>query len=157
MADVCTWVHVECEGVTWSVAPVYVAPVGIGEADRIAKMNGCELPTPALVDAIWRQADLKLAPLPRDGRSKPPNTYDQKGMASPQVYSDQAGRIYQQYAGKTFRLLAGSHKDVVRINGVPGLYGWHRPDGSVLQPPYTKHVLAHVDYSQGLRLCRRVT
>ncbi|MHB8107738.1 MAG: hypothetical protein ACYDH4_09990, partial [Candidatus Cryosericum sp.] len=59
------WVPVTYNGVVWNVSPSYIAPVGIGEAEQLAAQNGCELPTPALVDAIWKAADLKLEPLPR--------------------------------------------------------------------------------------------
>ena len=140
-----------CAGVVWLVAPLYVAPVGIGEAEDIAKANGCELPSPELVDAIWSAADLKLEPLPRKTDGTP------RTMASKEVYQDQASRIHSQYVGKEkeFRLLAGTHKDVVRRNGKLGLYGWHRLDGRVWQPFYAGHARAHKDYSQGLRLVRR--
>ena len=152
----CSWVEVELNGIRWLVAPVYVAPVGIGEALRIAQANSCELPSEARVDTIWSAADLKLPPLIRDKYSSPPNDYTPKGMASPEVYADQAARIYQQYAGQDFHLMAGTHKDVVSRGGKVGLYGWHRLDGTKIQPFYAGHSMLHKDYSQGLRLCRRI-
>lgn len=135
----------------WFVSPVYVAPVGIGEAQHISETYGCELPTPDLVDQIWAAADLKLMPLPR----KHNGTVAE--MASDAVYADQAARIYEQYQGKDFRLLAGTHKDIVQSNGRVGLYGWHQLNGKVIQPFFGGHALAWKDYSQGLRLVRRVT
>jgi hypothetical protein len=141
------------DGTQWDVSDMYLAPVSIGEAERIAKEEGCELPTPALVDAIWRTADLKVAPLPRSHNG----TIAQ--MASPPVYADQAARVLKQIEGQPFALLAGTHKDVVRCprTGRLGLYGWHRLDGRVIQPLFTGHAMAWIDYSQGLRLCRRIT
>lgn len=144
---ICKWVRVG----DWLVAPHYAYPVSIGHAEDLAKENGCELPTPELVDAIWRAADLKVEPLPRKHNGKI------EQMASREVFEDQRKRIEEQLSGKTGTLIAGTHKDVVRVNGKLGLYGWHRLDGTVIQPFYSKHALSWVDYSQGLRLVKRCT
>jgi hypothetical protein len=140
------------DGTQWDVSDMYLAPVSIGESERIAKEEGCELPSAALVDAIWQAADLKVAPLPRSHNG----TIQQ--MATPAVYADQAVRIVKQIEGRVFTLLAGTHKDVVRCprTGRVGLYGWHRLDGRVIQPLFTGHAASWIDYSQGLRLCRRL-
>lgn len=143
------WVGVTCQGQRWLVAPTYLAPVGIAEALMLARANDAELPSPALVDAIWEAADLKLSPMPRKHDGTP------KTMASAAVYEDQASRISEQVAGRKFNLLAGTHKDVVIQDRKVGLYGWHRPDGSVIQAFFGGHAPAWKDYSQGLRLCRR--
>jgi hypothetical protein len=147
----CSWVEVECNGQRWQVAPLYIGPVGIGEAAELAKAHGCELPSPELVDAIWHAADLKVEPLPRQHNG----TVAQ--MASPEVYMDQARRLEAQLAGRSFRLIAGTHKDVVIRNGRVGLYGWHRMNGKPIQPFFAGHALSWKDYSQGLRLAKRVT
>ena len=144
------WVRVECDGVVYDVASDYLYPVGIGEAITIAYEAGYELPTPELVDAIWKQADLRLAPMPRAHDGTP------QTMASEAVYADQKRNIEEQIAGRDFVLLAGSHKDVVTKGGRVGLYGWHRLDGRVIQPFFAGHARAWKDYSQGLRLVRRV-
>jgi hypothetical protein len=153
-------VEVILDGIPWLVAPDYIGPVGIGEAADIAKASGFELPTPALVDAIWRQADLKLLPLPR------------QNIVTQAVFDDQKRRITEQIAGRPFRLLGGSFKDVVVVNGFPQLYGWHVEDGKnigiplhapvtkgpgrVIQPPSGKaHGMFFKDYSQGVRLVKR--
>lgn len=143
------WVEVTCKGQRWLVAPTYMAPVGIAEAIMLARANDAELPFPELVDAIWEAADLKLSPLPRKHDGTP------RTMANPAVYEDQAERIAAQVAGRSYRLLAGTHKDVVIKDGKVGLYGWHRPDGSVIQPFYAGHAPAWKDFSQALRLVRR--
>lgn len=147
---VCNWVRVEYDGAIFEVAPEYLWPMGIGQAVDAAIRAGCELPTPGLVDAIWQSADLKLDPLPRVHDGTP------RTMASEATYHDQRKRIEAQIAGREYALLAGTHKDVVALDGKVGLYGWHRLDGRVIQPFYTGHSAAWVDYSQGLRLCRRV-
>jgi hypothetical protein len=58
-------------------------------------------------------------------------------------------------------LTAGHKKDVViaaRVFESPGrvgIYGWHKLDGKPIQPLYTGHTAAHVDYSHGIRLVLR--
>jgi hypothetical protein len=55
-------------------------------------------------------------------------------------------------------LVAGHKKDVVltrRLAEAPGkvaIYGWHKPDGTVIQPLYSGHADSWVDYSHGVRL-----
>jgi hypothetical protein len=150
------WVTVACEGVLWKVAPVYVAPVGIGEAEDLAKKLGCELPSPALVDAIWSVADLKIdaAKMVVSDHDGTPAT-----MNSDATHIRQALKIEAAVGGRSlgfeFHLLAGAYKDVCVSGGKVGIYGWHRADGSVIQPFWAGHAKAWKDYSQGLRLVRR--
>lgn len=138
--EFCDWVRVG----DYLVAPTYIYPVGIGEARTLAAAAGCELPTPELVDAIWREADLKVEPLPMA-----PNRGDDAAQ-----FAAHRARVWAQTEGQSFRLLAGTHKDVVMRGGKIGLYGWHHPDGRIIQPFYTGHALGWKDYSQGLRLVR---
>ena len=134
-------------GVRWLVAPTYIAPVSIGEAQRIAAARGCELPTPELVDAIWRAADLRVEPQPMA-----PNKGDDVAQ-----FAAHAELVERAVGDRPFRLLAGTHKDVVRSGGRVGLYGWHRADARPIQGFFAGHALAYRDYSQGLRLVRRLT
>jgi N-acetyl-anhydromuramyl-L-alanine amidase AmpD len=153
--DFGAFVDVAHAGITWQVCPIYIAPVWIGEAADLARRAGCELPTPALVDAIWRGADLRLdaAQLVRQHDGTP------RTMDSSETHANQSARIERLIAGKSlgqdFRLLAGAFKDVVSSDGKIGIYGWHRADGRPIQPFFAGHALAWRDYSQGLRLVRR--
>jgi hypothetical protein len=133
----------------WLVAPDYIAPVGIGEALAIAEDHGCMLPTPALVDAIWAAADLRLEPHPRTFEF-----WTMNEMSAPAIILDQAARVVREIAGRAYRLLAGTHKDVVLVDGKLGLYGWHRNTGQPIQSLYMGHGPAWKDYSQGCRLVR---
>lgn len=144
---VCKWVRIG----SYLVAPVYAYPVSIGHAIDIAKEHGCELPTPALVDQIWKAADLRIEPLTREHNG----TIAQ--MASREVFADQERRINEAIGTQMFTLLAGTHKDVVRCpnTGRVGLYGWHRLNGKPIQGPYYGHALGWVDYSQGVRLVKK--
>jgi hypothetical protein len=158
-------VPVVFNGEVWLVAPDYIGPVGINEAAALAAKAGMQLPSPGLVDAIWRQADLKLLPLPRNN------------VISQAVFDDQVQRIQKQIDGRPFTLLGGSFKDVVSVNGHPEIYGWHVEDGKsvagvpthapvtpgpgrVIQPRSGKaHDLpgpiGFKDYAGGLRLVRK--
>ena len=155
LPPVCEWPVVELDGERWRVAPVYLAPVSRAQAVALAESYGCELPTAALVDAIWAAADLRLSPnhLTRDYRSP-------KDMVA---YSEQAVAIEREIArtldpeGRdSFELLAGSHKDFARMpDGRVDLYGWHTLRGVPIEKGRTSHGAGYVDYSQGLRLVRR--
>lgn len=141
-----SFIEVELNGVKWLVAPIYIAPIQISEGLELARRYNCEVPSCELVNRIWEVADLKVSPIPMS-----PN----KGRDAEQ-YEAHADKLEAQVAGKEFRLLAGTHKDVVLKDGVLGLYGWHRPDGSKIQPFYSGHAPSFVDYSQGLRLVRKI-
>lgn len=177
--DASALVPIDLNGVVWLVSPVYIAPIGIGEAAALAERLGCEVPTPALVDAIWRAADLRVPPeiMIRSSHDGSAATMD-----APVVHAEQATMLEQfvgsRSLGRDFRLLAGAFKDVIRqqAGGKLGLYGWHADEGSartlakkkiptyapatpglgvVVQPPYFGHASGWRDYSQGLRLVRR--
>ena len=81
-----------------------------------------------------------------------PNRGDDPAQAA-----DHQSKVDAQIAGRTFRLLAGTNKDVAHgPDGRIGLYGWHRLDGTPIQPFFAGHALSWKDYSQGLRLVRRL-
>ena len=152
-----TWVRLSIDGDDYLVSPVYLAPMGIGEAFEIAKANEWIVPTPRMVDAIWSAADLKLEPHPQahDGTLAM--------MNSRALTDNQNEYIQKQIDGRSFNLLGGTHKDVVLVDNAfgkavnkPGIYGWHRTSGKVIQDPMWGHALSWKDYSQGLRPIKRV-
>jgi hypothetical protein len=147
------------------VAPDYLAvgsdddyfrvPLTPATAQRLADLTGTSLPTPAIVDAIWRAADVRLGP-----DSLPPGP----AMTTLPVFErhewmvEARRAVHEAPAGA---LVAGHHKDVVltaRLDTLPdrvAIYGWHRPDGRPIQPLYTGHEVDWVDYSHGVRLVWR--
>lgn len=155
VADDGSWVYVSHGLATYLVCPIYVPFVSIGEAEDLAARLGCELPSPALVDAIWLAADLRI-----DGRAMVRSDHDgtMRTMASAEMFRTQEERLARQIGaralGRDFRLLAGAFKDVVREGGKVGLYGWHGAYGTPIQPFYSGHVRTWRDYSQGLRLVK---
>ena len=127
-------------------------PLNAISAQAIADHLGCALPTTKLVDAIWRAAPRKLAPLPWG----PPFDATMLSTARFIVHSD---RITAQRAGASLdELVAGDKKDVVLTKAIaahPGhvaIYGWQLPNGQPIQPLTTIHAITYADYSHGVRL-----
>jgi hypothetical protein len=144
------WQDVEYNGQHFKVSPIYLAPSGIGEAQQLAAERGWVLPTPGLVDAIYKAADLKIAPHPEshDGTEKTMNSVAMNAKHLATI----AQQIVDSGKGDTFKLLGGSHKDVVvSAKGELGIYGWHKLDGKPIQGFFSKHAHTWKDYSQGLR------
>ncbi|MCU0336015.1 MAG: hypothetical protein MUF62_13405 [Chitinophagaceae bacterium] len=114
-------------------------------AQQMMDKVGAVFPTSLIVDSIWSQAKLTLAPLPMV------------------AYRDSGATMYAHHLmiegqrGGLPGLIAGIKKDVVsspklleRSHRV-AIYGWHRPDGRPIQPLYVGHVNWYVDYSHGIR------
>jgi hypothetical protein len=120
-------------------------------AQEIADTFQCFLPTKKMVDDIYKAAKVKLEPVPMYAfRDSTPTMYQHHLI------------IEGQRKGRK-GLIAGIQKDVVisgKIARDPkpdrvAIYGWHKLDGSSIQPLYTGHVYWWVDYSQGIRLIYR--
>jgi len=146
---------------TYYVAPDYLS-VGTDDdwarinitpyaAQKIADSFQCFLPTKKMVDDIYKATKVKLEPVPMYAfRDSTPTMYQHHLI------------IEGQRRGKK-GLIAGIQKDVVisgKISRDPkpdrvAIYGWHKLDGTPIQPLYTGHVYWWVDYSQGIRLVYR--
>ncbi len=148
--------------VTFWAAPDYLAvgserdflriPLSPGAAWRVATLTDTSLPTPAMADAIWDAADVRLGPIPI-----PPNRW----MTTLPVFEDHQRKVQRQRdraAAPPGALVAGHKKDVVitpRLADEPGrvaIYGWHYLDGEPIQRLYLGHTEDWVDYSHGIRL-----
>src|SRR5205823_4273911 len=114
----------------------------------------CLLPTPKIVDEIYRSADLKLAPSPL-----PPSP----AMTSIPVFSNHNSIVAAQRDAcekekPLGSLVAGHKKDVVisrmlaQSPGKVAIYGWHQTNGVPIQRLYLGHSDQWVDYSQCIRL-----
>jgi hypothetical protein len=146
---------------TYYVAPDYLS-VGTDKdwarinitpyaAQRIADTFNCFLPTRKMVDDIYKAAKVKLEPVPMYAfRDSTPTMYHHHLI----VEGQRKGRK---------GLVAGIQKDVVISGKISrdgntdrvAIYGWHKLDGTPIQPLYTGHVYWWVDYSQGIRLVYR--
>jgi hypothetical protein len=141
----------DLEGVSWYVAPVYVAPVARVDLPELLELWQCEVPSSELVDAIWRAADLRLDVWKV---VRTPNTASNGQTQA--AYDLQRDKLERLIAERPFTLLAGPCKDLANVNGRTDLYGWHTLTGEVIEHGRTSHSPEYVDYSQGLRLVRRV-
>jgi hypothetical protein len=152
--------------VTICVTPDYLAvgsdkdfvrvPMGLPMAEAVAHKFGFILPTTKMVDAIYAQADLRLAPRPLEpGPSMRSTAYF--------VFHNRlVGEDMIAEGGSPGMLVAGQKKDLVisnRLQTNPGrvaIYGWHREIGKPIQPLTTVHGEHYADYSHGVRLVSAV-
>lgn len=113
-------------------------------AQRIADSLQCFLPTQKMVDDIYKQAAVKLEPVPLFAFRDSAVTFWHHHLIIEGQKKNKKG------------LIAGIKKDVVsNAKTAPdrvAIYGWHKLDGKPIQPLYTGHVNWYVDYSHGIRL-----
>lgn len=119
-------------------------------ASTVARFYDALLPTPAMVDAIWRSSSVQLTPI---------FMAPTKEMVSAAYIRKHNGLIQDQLSMVPFslgQLLVGQKKDVVICRDLPkgrvAIYGWHFPDGHHQQPLFTGHNDRYADYSHGIRL-----
>jgi hypothetical protein len=131
-------------------------PMNPRTAQRLADLFGASLLTAKLSDHIWSQAEVKLEPF----------FYKPVGNANELVtkfeeHNTQIERQLAEAGGSHGQLVAGIKKDVIisaRIDERSDrvvIYGWHKRDGSPIQPVYSGHVYWYVDYSHGIRFMNR--
>ncbi len=125
-------------------------PVGGPTAQAVADAWGMVLPTRRVVDRLWQQAAVRLAPSPMAPSAQ---------MMSNAYFVEHQRRVEAQRAGRPLGLLTAGHKkDVVltpRHATQPGrvaIYGWHQLDGRPIQPLSLVHEATYADYSHGVRL-----
>lgn len=147
--------------IEYEVAPDYLS-IGTNEdwarvpltpmaAQAIADSLHCFLPTRKMVNEIYEQSNIKLAPVPMYAFRDSSVTMWQHHLI-----------IEGQRKGKK-GLISGIKKDVVISNVVSqhpkqnrvAIYGWHLLNGKAIQPLYAGHVNWYVDYSHGIRLIKR--
>lgn len=133
----------------------FIIPMGPVTAQKIADNFDCSLPTPKIVDMIYKYSVLKLEPfnyIPRGNRNE-----------TPDILNDHSRVIFAQMKAAGYKsgvFVAGTKKDIVissklsdpvRTKNVT-IYGWHKLDGKAIQPVYNGHIEIYVDYSHGIRL-----
>lgn len=127
-------------------------PMGLQAAIATATWFGFVLPTPRMVDAIYRQAEIRLAPEPL------PAGDAMRSTAYFSAHNRLIAAQRNQVSASADSLMAGHKKDLVLTNGLwskldrVAIYGWHRPDGKPIQPLSMVHGARYADYSHGVRL-----
>ncbi|WP_461790770.1 hypothetical protein [Pedobacter sp.] len=124
-------------------------------AQKIASLSKAMLPTKKMVDDIYSNALIRLAPQPI-----PPS----KLMTTVPVFIAHNNIVIKQLDSLKKRhlqseLTGGHKKDIIISNKIYGqptprvvIYGWHKLDGKAIQPVYNKHTNTWADYSHGVRL-----
>ncbi len=152
--------------VTVCVLPDYLAigsdrdflyvPMRLATALTVAARYGFTLPTAKIVDAVYEQSAVRLAPQPL-----PPG--DQ--MRTTTYYEHHNELIEEQRSSlgaPVGVLTAGHKKDLVITNRLwrypdrVAIYGWHRDVHDPIQPLSTVHGARYADYSHGVRLVSTV-
>lgn len=152
------WSRIELGPDTWvEVSQDYVAvgargaavrcPLSALSAQKLADALDCVLPTVAVVQAIWRLADVHLPAKTMDP------TLRWEDVRKHSLWSDVA-------LGARGGLVAGHKKDIVIAPGIApgrlGIYGWQGLSGVPIQGlNITDHDDHYYDYSHGVRLMRR--
>lgn len=135
-----------------SDADFLYVPVRLATALQVAERLGFVLPTPRIVDAIYAQASVHLAPQPLPASD---------AMRSSAYYREHSSLIAQQRDALGITpgaLSAGDKKDLVLTNLLwhfpdrVAIYGWHRLSGRAIQPLSIVHGWRYADYSHGVRL-----
>lgn len=149
--------------IAYSVLPDYLAvgsnedfvriPMNSHTAQKIADLFECSLITRKMVDTLWKQAPVKLAPIPMTPGAQ---------MLSNDYFGKHQKLIETARAGKPLgALTVGQKKDVVISNKLVAkpksvaIYGWHKLTGVPIQPLSTVHEWTYADYSHGVRLAAR--
>jgi hypothetical protein len=148
--------------ITVCVLPDYLAigsdkdfvfvPLGLEAALDIAERFGFDLPTPKLVDTIYEESAVKLAPQPLPASDRMRST--DYVVHHTQLITRQRSEL----GASLGELTAGDKKDLVlssRLWQIPGrvaIYGWHRAVNEPIQPLSTVHGARYADYSHGIRL-----
>jgi len=127
-------------------------PMNFYYATAVARRFGFILPTRRIVNAIDRQATVRLRPEPMAPGPQ---------MHSMAYYRKHNHKIRTQRLALGYplgALVAGHKKDVVLTNRLLensdriAIYGWHRLNHEPIQPLSTVHGARYEDYSHGIRL-----
>jgi len=150
--------------VNYEVMPDYLAigsdedfcriPMGPITAQKLADLFGAAMPTRKLVDDIYINSEIKLIPV-----SYYP-VGNQNELVPKFIEHNDDIEIQRTVAGAVLgQLVGGIKKDVILSNKIVDpsrthhvvIYGWHKLDGSPIQPLYNGHINTYVDYSHGIR------
>lgn len=151
--------------VKYRVMPDYLAvgsdsdycriPVTPAVAQQVANQFGATLPTRKLVDHIYREAEIKIAPVTYTPVERQNETIEKFVLHNSAIEQQRV-----EAGGVPGQLIAGHKKDVVLSNKIVDparpnhvvIYGWHKLDGIRIQPLTNIHIDWYVDYSHGARL-----
>lgn len=135
-----------------SDADFLLMPMRLSTALSMASAFGFTLPTTRIVDAIYAQAAVHLAPQPL------PAGNEMRSTDYSLVHNELVGVQRTALGAPLGELVAGDKKDLVLTNRLRShmdrvaIYGWHLREGRPIQPLSTVHGWRYADYSHGVRL-----
>lgn len=133
-------------------------------AQRLCNLLNCTLPTRKMVNDIWAQTQVKMAPEPITyNQTNPPITVAWFDTYNSNIWAEREAYLPTFPLGDS---VAGDKKDVIIStyiynnlqNGVTTpvvIYGWQYQDGTPIQPLYNGHSEYYMDYSHGIRLVQQ--
>lgn len=151
--------------VIYEVMPDYLAigsdddfcriPMGPITAQKIADAFGASMPTSKLVDNIYLNSIVKLAPI-----FYTPIGNENEKVEKFILHNSDIENARKANGGQLGQLIGGIKKDVIISNKITDpnrthhvvIYGWHQLNGEPIQPVYNGHINTYVDYSHGIRL-----
>lgn len=131
-------------------------PMGLPTALSVAARLGFTLPTRSMVNLIYRESAVRLAPQPL-----PPGD-QMRSTDYFRLHNAMVRRQRELNDSPPDALMAGHKKDLVmstRLWSQPdrvAIYGWHRGPDAPIQPLSTVHGARYADYSHGVRLVSTV-
>lgn len=132
------------------------APLTPYAAQYLANALGYQLPTPKMVELIYKSAAFKLKPIPT-------NWYQGDGhlMRLGSNYIAHNNMINFTLKDRPTGIVAGHKKDVVsdmaKLEANPHhvvIYGWDQSEGHPIQPETAVHDWNYEDYSHGIRFVK---
>lgn len=133
----------------------FTLPMSPQSAQKIADCFNASLPTPKIVDLVYKNSRLKLEPfnfIPRGNRNETPDIlYDHSKIIAAQIKAS-GNRPGIFVAGTKKDIVISSKLDDPRRTHHVTIYGWHKLDSLPIQPETNIHIDIYVDYSHGVRL-----
>ncbi len=122
-------------------------PLGMTKLEDIISQSDWTLPTAKMVDIIYQESEVKLAP-----QTIPPSA----SMGSTTTIVNHSNMVNGRLSVDK-KLVGGHKKDIVMSNRLStrpdriAIYGWHQLSGNPIQPLSTVHHKDYADYSHGVR------
>jgi len=148
---------------TFYVAPDYVCvgsdtdffrlPMTPMLAQQIADVTSCTLPTRKMVNSIYAQATVKLAPQPISPTTTDITLFSTFYQHNSMIETSRAGNPLGGVVGGIKKDIVVTPRLLEQSNRV-AIYGWHQLDGTPIQPLTIVHGSSYMDYSHGVRLVR---
>lgn len=147
-----------CLGTNDDFVRARMAPKKLQE---LCNLFDCTLPTCKMVNTIWKQSVIKVAPTPMTPEQGYPRDASMMWTCRWPIVDRRIKAEFDRCKGQLGNLTAGQLKDVVITIELDGakrghqvaIFGWHQLNGQIIQDLNThSHEFTYKDYSHGARL-----